>query len=95
MLKSLVSRVTTATRRALRRASTALRDASRPAAPLVGLVTDLFRPRRLLLSENVLLRQQLLVLRRQVKRPKLTVLDRAVMVIASALTGTWRESVLW
>ena len=34
-----------------------------------GLVTDLFRPRRFLLAENVLLRQQLLVLRRMEKPP--------------------------
>jgi hypothetical protein len=40
------------------------------------------------------LRQQLRVLQRQVKRPKLTVLDRAVLVIASATTSTWRESML-
>ena len=92
--EGLVSRVTTAARGALRRVGTTLREASRPAAPVFGLVTDLFRPRRLLLAENVLLRQQLLVLRRQVKRPNLTAFDRTVMVIASALSGTWRESVL-
>jgi putative transposase len=58
------------------------------------MVTDLLRPRRFLLAENVLLRQQLLVLRRQIKRPSLTAFDRAVIVVASAITGTWRESVL-
>jgi hypothetical protein len=51
--------------RVLRRVSTMLRDASQPATPVLGLATDLFRPRRLLLAENVLLRQQLLVLRRK------------------------------
>ena len=94
MLKSLASGLTTVARRALRRVGTTLRAASRPATPAFGLVTDLLRPRRLLLAENVLLRQQLLVLRRQVKRPNLTAFDRAVMVAASAVTGTWRESVL-
>src|SRR5450631_4346485 len=62
--------------------------------PVFGLVTDLFRPRRLLLAEDVLLRQQLLVLRLQIKRPSLTAFDRAVIVVASAITSTWRESVL-
>jgi len=57
-------------------------------------VTDLLRSRRLLLAENVLLREQLLALRRQIKRPSLTAFDRAVIVVASALTETWRESVL-
>jgi len=42
----------------------------------------------------VLLRQQLLVLRRQIKRPNPTAFDRAVMVVVSAITCTWRESVL-
>ena len=46
------------------------------------------------MAENVLLRQQLLVLKRQVKRPKLSVLDRAVIVGARAITSTWRETVL-
>ncbi|HEY5373323.1 MAG TPA: hypothetical protein VIK01_06530 [Polyangiaceae bacterium] len=86
--------MTTATRRALRHVSAALREASRPAAPVFGMVTDLLRPRRFLLAENVLLRQQLLVLQRQVKRPNLTAFDRAVIVAVSAITGTWRESVL-
>jgi putative transposase len=80
--------------RALRYASATLREASRPAAPVFGMVTDLLRPRRFLLAENVLLRQQLLVLRRQITRPSLTAFDRAVIVVASAITGTWRESVL-
>jgi putative transposase len=94
VLKSLARRLTTVASRALRRVGTALREASRPAAPVLRLVTDLLRPRRLLLAENVLLRQQLLVLRRQIKRPSLTAFDRAVIAIASAVTGTWRESVL-
>ena len=90
MLKSLASRLIGV----VGRVSTALRDAARPAAPVFGLVTDLLRPRRLLLAENVLLRQQLLVLRRQIKRPNPTAFDRAVIVVASAITGTWRDSVL-
>jgi putative transposase len=94
VLKSLASRLTTVARRALRRLGTTLRAASRPATPALGLVTNLLRPRRLLPAEKVILRQQLLVLRRQVKRPHLTAFDRAVIVAPSAVTGTWRESVL-
>jgi len=90
VLKSLASRLIGV----VGRARTALRDAARPAASVFGLVTDLLRPRRLLLAENVLLRQQLLVLRRQIKRPNPTAFDRAVIVVASAITGTWRDSVL-
>ncbi len=47
-----------------------------------------------MLAENLLLRQQLLVLRRQAKRAKLTIIDRVVILAASTIAGTWRESVL-
>jgi len=94
VLKSLANRLTTVASRALRRVSPPLHAASRPAAPVFGFVTDLLRPRRLLLAESVLPRQQLLVLGRQIKRPSLTAFDRAVIVSASAITGTWRESAL-
>lgn len=50
-----------------------LRDWTRPitATPVVGALTDATRSRRELILENVLLRQQLLVLQRREKRPKL------------------------
>ncbi len=57
-------------------------------------MSDALRSRPALLAENVLLRQQLLVVHRQVKRPGLTQLDRLVIVGASALTGSWRDSLL-
>jgi hypothetical protein len=57
------------------------------AAPLVGALTDVRRSRRELILENALLRQQLLVLQRQTKRPRLHGLDRAVIVgLASRVT---------
>lgn len=62
--------------------------------PALGLVSDSLRPRRTLIAENVVLRQQLVVLRRQVKRPVLTRIDRLVIVGASALTATWRDSLM-
>jgi hypothetical protein len=59
VLKDLANRLTSAIASALDHARMALRDAFRPAVPFVDLVTDVFRPRKLLLAENVLLRQQL------------------------------------
>ncbi|HDQ74130.1 MAG TPA: integrase, partial [Chloroflexi bacterium] len=38
---------------------------------------DITRPKSELVLENALLRQQLIVLQRQIKRPKLTHLDRS------------------
>ena len=45
----------------------AAREALRPAPMLSGFVADLFRSREDLLSENALLRQQLIVASRKVK----------------------------
>src|SRR5258708_34158214 len=48
---------------------------------MVGAITDLGRSRHDLLLENALLRQQLIVVERQVKRPTLTYPDRALFVV--------------
>jgi hypothetical protein len=40
--------------------------------PLLGTVADLARSNRQLVAENLLLRQQLSVLNRSVKRPRVT-----------------------
>lgn len=45
-------------------------------APLAGALADLVRSKPELVAENALLRQQLLVLRRGVKRPCCTPTDR-------------------
>jgi hypothetical protein len=62
------------------------RDALRQ---IVGVARDALRPRAELVAENALLRQQLLVLRRQVARPRLTRRDRWWMVAAARVTKTW------
>ena len=57
-----------------------------------GLLSDLSRSRTELLVENGLLRQQLIVLNRQVKRPQLTNSDRYWLVLLSRLTRFWKPS---
>lgn len=54
----------------------------------------MIRPRRVLAAENALLRQQLIVLRRQVRRPKLKPGDRLALVFFASLTNTWRGALL-
>jgi len=81
-------------RRVLKRATGVACAVTRPAESVVGVAADAIRTRPQLLAENVLLRQQLVVLRRQVKRPTITKLDRLVIVGASALTKTWRDALL-
>ncbi len=54
------------------RVTNAIRPHARPASPVLGLVADLFRPRRLLLAENVLLRQRSLELASTAQRAHFT-----------------------
>ena len=59
---------------------------------LLGMGTDLFRSKSQLLAENALLRQQLLILRRQVKRPACTKADRIVLVLLARAVQTWKQA---
>ena len=70
------------------------RTTPRPVALAVGLAADLTRSRGDLLLENALLRQQLLVLRRTVKRPALTPLDRGLLVLLASRLRTWASALL-
>jgi len=55
-----------------------------------GALTDMTRNRADLIAENAMLRQQLIVLRRQVKRPKLTDGDRVRLVLLACITRHWQ-----
>ena len=66
----------------------------RPVALAVGLAADLTRRRGNLLLENALLRQQVLVLRRAVKRPALTPLDRGLLVLLASRLRSWASALL-
>jgi transposase InsO family protein len=44
--------------------------------------------------ENALLRQQLIILRRQVSRPQLTKADRALLVLLAGRLRTWKSALL-
>jgi hypothetical protein len=57
-------------------------------------VSDLLRPKSELVLENALLRQQVIVLHRQVKRPKITSLDRRLMVLLASRLRAWRSALL-
>jgi putative transposase len=48
---------------------------------LLATLTDLARSKSELAAENALLRQQLIILRRQVKRPACTKTDRMLLVL--------------
>jgi transposase InsO family protein len=61
---------------------------------VLDTVSDLMRPRSELVLENVLLRQQVIVLQRQVKRPKLSNLDRRLLVLLTSRLRAWRSALL-
>ena len=63
-------------------------------SPLPGAVMDLTKSKPALLAENALLRQQLLVLNRQVKNPKFNPKDRFVLVILASLVSNWKQVLL-
>jgi transposase InsO family protein len=57
-----------------------------------GALTDLARCRTDLIVENALLRQQLIVLNRQVKRPQLTNSERIRFVFLARFTKYWHQA---
>jgi len=59
---------------------------------LVLAFAAIFRPRALLIAENLCLRQQLLVLQRWHPRPRLSNADRRFWILASRWLGGWRNS---
>ena len=61
-------------------------------ALIIGILSDLTRSHTELVVENALLRQQLIVLKRQIKRPQLTNLDRFRMVFLSHFTAFWKQA---
>jgi transposase InsO family protein len=77
-----------------RRANAIVRLRLRPNGALIGYLADLARTREELLAENALLRQQLIVLQRQSKKPKLGALDRIILLICARLTRTWQSATL-
>ena len=65
----------------------------RTSLPLATL-TDLDRSKSELIAENALLRQQLIILRRQVKRPACTKTDRLLLVLLARIVRTWKQTLL-
>ena len=60
----------------------------------LGVIVRLFRGRRTLLLENLALRQQVSVLKRKNRRPKLTKLDRCFWIVVSRIWSDWKNSLL-
>ena len=59
-----------------------------------GCIHDLVRSKPKLVIENALLRQQLIVLNRSVKRPRMTHADRALIVLLVSRLQHWKDALL-
>lgn len=59
---------------------------------IIGILSDLTSSRTDLVVENAMLRQQLIVLNRQIKRPQLTNPDRFRLVLLSHFTKFWKQA---
>src|SRR5688500_6163754 len=60
----------------------------------LGSIHDLTRSKPQLVIENALLRQQLIVLNRSVKRPRLTRADRTLVVLLVNWLQRWKDALL-
>ena len=63
-----------------------------PPSPIIGVLSDLTRSRTNLVVENALLRQQLIVLNRQVRRPQFTNHDRFLLILLARYTRFWQQA---
>ncbi len=62
------------------------------ATAAAGVARDSVRSRTELLANHALVGQQLIVLRRSVKRPALGRADRLAMVVFARLSSAWRDA---
>jgi len=58
----------------------------------LGTLADLARSKAELLAENALLRQQLIILKRQVKRSACTKRDRILLVLLARAVRAWKQT---
>ena len=89
MDSNLVAALVMALGRAVQRL---LRPARSGATLGIGAAGDLTRTRSELLAENALLRQQVIVLRRSIGRPRLHRDDRLVLLALARLNRRWRDT---
>lgn len=60
---------------------------------IISTLTDITRTRTDLIAENAFLRQQLIILQRQIKRPELTNSDRLSLVLLARCTQFWKQAI--
>ncbi len=96
MLRRILHRCQSVVQRGLQIVGTLVSRVTKPIAdaPVPGILADLSRSKPQLIAENLLLRQQLVVLKRSVKRPHFTRVDRALFVLLASKVRSWKEALL-
>ncbi len=59
-----------------------------------GVVADLVKSKPQVILENAFLRQQVIVLKRQIARPQLTAKDRRPLVLLASRVKDWKHALL-
>ena len=69
---------------------------TKPLTPtlLFGTLADVGRSKSQLIAENALLRQQLIILSRQVKRPVFRKTDRMLLVLLARVVRPWKQALI-
>ncbi len=82
--------------RGLRKTGTLISRWTKPSShpPVLGTIADLTRSKPQLVAENLLLRQQLSILNRSVKRPRFTAADRGLVVLLARTLQRWKAALL-
>jgi transposase InsO family protein len=80
--------------RLVAKARSLLYESVRPLPLVAGFFKDLTRSRGQLIAENALLRQQLIVASRKIKRPAFKDSERGLLVLLSRIVRGWQNAVL-
>ena len=96
MLSGFMAMVKQDIRRVVQQTQKMMKDWLKPKAPslALGAVVDMRRSKPDLMLENALLRQQLIVISRQVKRPQFSRWDRLLLVWLASRWQGWRQALL-
>src|SRR5262245_57540398 len=97
MCACLLDRVRRVVRTAIHFVRGHLLRLTRPAtttSQVLSVAADLVRSRSDLVAENALLRQQLIILARTRRRPRLLRLDRPLLVLLAGRVRAWRQALL-
>ena len=97
MLADVLHRVHSLADAAVRTLRRRLGSALRPATTsslVLGGAADLVRSKAELVAENALLRQQMIILARSSKRPRIRRSDRALLVLLASRARAWRQALL-